>query len=103
MQICFEDLSDSQWEVISKFINDQRKRKHSLRLVVNGILSILRKGTQWRNLEKCYPSWQVVYYYFAKWGKDGTLERVNLGFVSVSKTFFLIENNKYHISFSIIN
>jgi putative transposase len=82
MQICFEDLSDSQWEVISKIINDQRKRKHSLRSIINGILSILRKGTQWRNLEKSYPSWQVVYsigcrYYFAKWGKDGTLERVN--------------------------
>jgi len=77
MQIYFEDLSDSQWEVMSKFLNDKRKRKYSLRLIINGILSILRKGTQWRNLEKCYPSWQIVYYYFVKWGKDGTLERVN--------------------------
>ena len=77
MQICFEDLSDSHWEVISKILNDQRKRKHSLRAIINGILSILRKGTQWRNLEKHYPCWQLVYYYFTKWGKDGTLEMLN--------------------------
>ncbi|SFC94308.1 Transposase [Flexibacter flexilis DSM 6793] len=77
MQTCFKDLSDTAWEIISKILNQQRKRKYSLRAVVNGILSILRKGTQWRNLETCYPPWPLVYYYFAKWGKDGTLERIN--------------------------
>jgi putative transposase len=77
MQICFKDLSDLQWEIISKIINDQRKRKYSLRLIINSILSIVQKGTQLRNLEKHYPSWQLVYYYFVKWGKNRTLERLN--------------------------
>jgi transposase len=77
MQTCFEDLSDSHWEIIEKILNDQRKRKYHLRSVVNGILSILRMGMQWRNVDKKYPPWQTLYYYFSKWKTDGTLERMN--------------------------
>lgn len=38
---------------------------------------ILRTGTQWRNIANTYPSWETVYYYFRKWKKDGTIERLN--------------------------
>ena len=39
--------------------------------VVNGILWILRTGSQWLNLPEEFPKWQVVYYYFRKWQADG--------------------------------
>lgn len=79
MQTQFEELSDTQWQIIEKILNDHRhrKRKHNLREVTNGILEILRTGTQWRNLKSYSMCWQVVYYYFRKWQSDGTLLRLN--------------------------
>lgn len=77
MKTSFEELSDSQWEFIKEYFPIQRKRKYDLRDIVNGILNILRTGTQWRNLDKKYPPWQSVYYYFRTWRKNGTLESLN--------------------------
>ena len=77
MQTCYEVLSDARWQVIEEILNDKRKRKHNLRTIVDGILKVLRTGTQWRNLSLDKVSWQSVYYYFRRWKRDGTLERVN--------------------------
>ncbi|MEM7299268.1 MAG: IS5 family transposase [Bacteroidota bacterium] len=76
MQTKFTELTDSQWENIEKFFDRQRKRKHSLRTMLNAILWITRVGAQWRNLESKYPPWQSVYYYFRKWRKSGVLGEV---------------------------
>lgn len=70
----FRPLTDSQWEVIEKIVDTGRKRKHSLRDIINGVLKITRTGTQWRNLEDkptLYPAWESLYYYFQKWQKQG--------------------------------
>ncbi|WP_289773759.1 transposase, partial [uncultured Bacteroides sp.] len=43
------NLTDKQWQVIEKIINPQeRKRKHSLRNIMNAILYLLKTGCQWR-------------------------------------------------------
>ncbi|NBB31973.1 transposase [Cellulophaga sp. BC115SP] len=49
MQTQYVELTDTQWKIIEEILKGQRKRKHSLRDVFNGILAILRTGTQWRN------------------------------------------------------
>ena len=77
MQTHYESLSDAQWQFIEEILNDKRKRKHNLRMIINGILEILRTGSQWRNLRLCGLPWQSVYYYFRRWKQDGTLERLN--------------------------
>ena len=74
----FNELTDSQWEIISPMFNIQRKRKNSLRKVINAIFFVLRTGCQWRNLPQSgYPKWQSVYYYFYKWTNDYTIESLN--------------------------
>lgn len=78
MQTCYTRLTDPQWEDIKEIFSVQRKRKHSLREIVDAIFWMLRLGGQWRNLpEEMFPKWQLVYYYFRKWKADGTLERLN--------------------------
>lgn len=70
----FTPLTNSQWEVIEKIVDSGRKRKHSLRTVVDGLLKLTRSGIQWRNLEEkptLYPAWESLYYYFQKWQKQG--------------------------------
>ena len=79
MQTQYERLTDSQWENIKEYLPIQRKRKYDLRQVVDAIFWILRIGSQWRNLPKCFPPWRSVYYYFLKWKNDGTLQKLNEG------------------------
>jgi len=81
MQPKFERLTDDQWEVIKLFLNWQRKRKIDLREVFDAILFITRTGIQWRNLcETKFPDWQAVYYYYDKWKKQRTFEKINIMF-----------------------
>jgi transposase len=76
MQTCYQELTDSQWEIIEKIIDSKRKRWHSLRTICNAVLWIVYTGSQWRNLESSYPPWQSVYYYFSKWQKTGLWEQI---------------------------
>ena len=66
-------LTDSQWAVVQKIIPDTRRRKHSLRLIVNALLYVVKTGCQWRMLPPPFPKWQLVYYYFRKWKRDETI------------------------------
>ncbi|MDR0829638.1 MAG: IS5 family transposase, partial [Prevotellaceae bacterium] len=33
-------------------------------------------GCQWRMLPECFPKWQLVYYYFRKWKREGVFEEI---------------------------
>jgi transposase len=76
MQSKFKELSNSEWEIIEKILDDQRSRYHSLRTIMNAILWVNYTGAQWRNLDSKYPPWQSVYYYFRKWQKTGFWEQL---------------------------
>jgi len=74
------DMSDAQWEQISLLIPPKvgkgNKRTVNLREVMNAILYFLRTGCQWQYLPRDFPPKDTVYYYFAKWSKDGTLNNM---------------------------
>ena len=62
------DLTDNQWQYIEKtLLFEDRKRKHELKEIFNGIFYLVKTGCQWRMLPKEYPKWELVYYYFRKW------------------------------------
>jgi putative transposase len=71
------DLNDSQWQVIEKIQNDNRRRGHSLRILWNAIFYVTKTGCQWRMLPKDYPPWQTVYYHFSNWKRNGLIEQVH--------------------------
>lgn len=73
----FEELTDFQWEVIEDFFPEQARCQHSLRMILNAILWMLRTGSQWRNLDSKYPPWQSVYHHFRKWKRDGRFQQVS--------------------------
>lgn len=72
----FTHLTDTQWTKIRIFVETGRKIRIDLRIIVNGILKILRTGCQWRNLDKAFGIWQTVYYYFRKWQKNGVIGKI---------------------------
>ncbi len=46
------NLSNSQWQIISKYLDVDRSRKYDLREIVNAILYVVKTGCQWRMLPK---------------------------------------------------
>lgn len=74
-------ITDSQWLVLSLLIDDGRKRKYSLRSVLDGIFYLTKTGCQWRMLPKEFPPYRTVYYYFRKWCDESLFLRINLTIV----------------------
>jgi putative transposase len=71
------NLTDDQYCAIIRIIGDKRKRKNSLREIWNAIFYLLKTGCHWRMLPADFPKWQTVYYHFARWTQDGTIEELN--------------------------
>lgn len=81
MKTKFSEFTDSQWQVIEKIINNKRKRKHSLRTIINAIFWINSTGCQWRNLDSKYPPWETVFYHFSQFKFKGIWEQILDGIV----------------------
>lgn len=54
----------------------ERKRKHTLREMINAILYLTKTGCQWRMLPTNFGPWQTVYFYFRKWKTEGVFEEL---------------------------
>lgn len=72
----FSEFTDSQWQYIEKILADTRKRKHSLRTILNAIFFINNTGVQWRNLDSKYPPYQTVFYHFSRLKRGGVWEQI---------------------------
>ncbi len=75
------DLTDAQWLKISMLFPKPNKRGRprtiDFREITNAIFYMLRAGCAWRLLPHDFPKWQTVYYYFRRWQKDGTWQRIH--------------------------
>jgi transposase len=73
-------LTNEQWERLRAILPPQKpKTGHPAkdhRLVVNGILWILRTGAPWRDLPDEYGPWQTCSTRFYRWVKAGVWDRV---------------------------
>ncbi len=69
-------LTDEQWDVIQDLFDCRRKRKHSIRGIIDAILYVAIEDIHWRMLPKDFAPWQTVYYYYDKWRKTGVWARV---------------------------
>ncbi len=75
------DLTDAQWAELQPMLKRPpgagRPTTLDLREIVNALLYFTRTGCQWRLLPVDFPNWTSVRYYFDKWARDGTWQRVN--------------------------
>ncbi|HLK96757.1 MAG TPA: IS5 family transposase [Hymenobacter sp.] len=71
------DLTDSQWQVMEKSLPTQRRRKYSLRLILNALLYLTKSGCQWRLLPNDFPPYPICFYYFRRWQSSQQWARLN--------------------------
>ncbi len=79
------DLTDSQWQIIEKLINNQRKRRYPLRDIVNALIYILSTGCQWRQLPHEYPPFRLVHYYFRTWTRTQLFQHINTSLLAACR------------------
>ena len=70
------NVSNSQWQIIEKFFDCERKRTYELRDIWNAIQYVVKTGCQWRMLPKDFAPWSVVYYYYRSWKYAGIIETI---------------------------
>jgi transposase len=74
------EVTDEQWEVIHPILSKRTAKTgrppSDPRLMLNGILWILRTGSPWRDLPERFGPWQTVYDHFAKWRALGAYDRI---------------------------
>ena len=75
------DMTDQEWEIIAPLIpaakRGGRHRSVNIRKIVDAIFYVVRGGIQWEMLPNDFPPKSTVYWYFAQWKKDGTLEKIH--------------------------
>jgi transposase len=76
------ELTDAQWARLAPLLPPQRPRMgrppKDHRLVVEGMVWILRTGAPWRDLPGEYGPWQTVAGRFYDWRRQGVWEDVLL-------------------------
>ena len=85
------ELSEEEWELVAPFLPDPKsgpgkpgRPPRPNRLVLNGMLWLLRTGAPWRDLPRSrFGPWQTVYHRFAKWRSEGALEALVEGLLGV--------------------
>lgn len=74
------ELSDEQWERVKSVLPPERGRRgrpaKSNRLMLNGILWVLRTGAPWRDLPSRFGPWESVYSRFRRWAQRGVWAKV---------------------------
>lgn len=74
------DLTNDQWQTLEPLLMvspNEPARTYLVRDIIDAILYFSRSGCAWRYLPESFPPWQNIQYYFYKWTRDGTWERVN--------------------------
>lgn len=72
-------LTDKQWELIAGIFPTPAKTGRppsDRRMIVDGILWILRTGAPWRDLPKEFGPWNTVWDLFDKWNANGLLDEI---------------------------
>ena len=81
------DVSDVQWLQLEPMLTREQDARGGRprtgdRKVLNGILYVLKTGTQWSNLPKKYGSYVTCWRRFREWEEEGTWTKIWLQYLN---------------------
>ena len=83
------DLTDAEWRLIEPYLPPPRRRgrrrRWSMRQVVEAIFYVLRSGCPWRLLPDGFPPWRTVYRWFSELRDGGVFESLNHHLVQLDR------------------
>lgn len=73
-------IRDEDWVQIEPLLPKKKTARgrpsiHN-RIVIEGILWVLRTGAPWRDLPEIFPPWKTVYTRFWRWSKQGLWDSI---------------------------
>lgn len=76
-------LTDEQWKRVEPLLPTLRtpsaqggRPPVDRRMVLDGILWVLRTGAAWRDMPQEFGAWQTAWRVFDEWNREGTLDRI---------------------------
>jgi transposase len=76
-------LTESQLERIRPYFPRSHGRQRvDDRLVISGIIHVIRNGLRWRDAPEVYGSHKTLYNRFVRWSRMGIFDRIFSGLVS---------------------
>ncbi len=75
-------MTDEQWEVLAPIFDPPRtssrgRPSKDARLMLDGVLWILRTGAPWRDVPEEFGKWECVYQRFRRWRRLGAFEKAH--------------------------
>jgi transposase len=75
------DVTDAEWDLVRPVLTSSKHKgspsPERVRAILNGVLSVLSTGCQWRALPKDLPPRSTVHGWFVRWHCDGVLDRLH--------------------------
>jgi putative transposase len=97
------DLTDSQWDLIKPHFDTKnygKRRKHSRRRLINGVLYVVKTGCQWHFLPRDFPPYKTVYSFYKRAKDKGIWEKMMKDLVEKSR---ISMGRSPHPSYSLID
>jgi transposase len=72
-------LTDEQWDRIKIFLPENGKRGNQWkdhRLIVDGMIWVLKTGVPWRDIPERFGPWKTVYERFRQWSQQGLWQKI---------------------------
>lgn len=72
-------LTDDEWELIAEVFPEPAatgRPRRDARIVLDGVLWVLRTGSPWRDLPEEFGAWKTAWRMFDAWNADGTLAEI---------------------------
>lgn len=75
------ELTEQEWNQMKEMLPEEQPTRRGRpykphRLILNGILWILKAGAPWRDLPERFGPWKTVYNRFRRWQQDRTWDRL---------------------------
>jgi len=73
------ELSGEAWTMVSDLFVEKRNQgrpRLSDRLMLDGVLWVLRSGAAWRDMPERFGPWSTVYRRFRTWRNLGTFDQM---------------------------
>ena len=70
------ELSVEAWDVVADLFTPTHTRgrpRASDRLMLDGVLWLLRSGAAWRDMPECFGPWRTGYHRFRVWRNRGNI------------------------------